>query len=56
MKLNALAKAVVITSSLTFPKQNIHTLRHIDPKESVEIPYESRDSSEDDRFRYPMLR
>jgi len=45
-----LAKTIVVSSALTFPKQKRHHLRHVYTQESVEVANDRSDGSQSDCF------
>ena len=47
---DALAKVLVISSTLTFPKQHLETFVHIDPEELVDEADAGGEDGQDDRF------
>ena len=53
---DALAKILVISSSLTLPKQDLETFVHVDPQKLVDESDTGGENGENDRFGDPRAR
>jgi hypothetical protein len=53
---DSLTKVVVIPTFVTFPEQYRHTLRHIDPQKSIEVPNHSCENSQGHSLRHSVIR
>ncbi len=45
----------MISPTFTFPEEDVQALRHVDPKEPIEITDKSTDSGQGHRLGYAML-
>ena len=52
---DSLTQPILIPSALALPEQDLHTFRHVDPEESVEIAHDRSERCKTDRFEYAVV-